>query len=312
MGVDEDFFELGGDSLLAIKMVSQSRRQGVMIDPSDAVARPTIRGLAMGQGATETDERPEVECLVPIREEGSRPPLVCIHAVNGRILAFRNLAEHLNRDQPVYAFTAVGLNGKKAPLESIEEMASKYVDELKLTQPEGPYRLLGECFGGSICLEMARILEQRGDTVSQIVVIDGALPWEEARAVTLFAKARREFHAGGVTAVAKGLARRLGRKLRQAKDVRYGDVEARYEVFRQKVFETSISAFGSYQPKPVRAPMLLIKADVDDRPAGDAASQPDWAEYTPHLTEAYVDTDHLSMLKEPAVADVAKLVTAHD
>ena len=311
VGIDEDFFDLGGDSILAIKMVSQARRQGLEVDPSDAVANPTVRELATA--AEHDGDAPQAtRCLVPIRTGGEQTPLICIHAVNGRILPFRNLAEHLDSNQPVYAFTAAGLKGREAPMDSIPGMAARYVQELKTLQPQGPYRLLGECFGGSIGLEMARLLEEQGDVVSQVVVIDGALPWEDVRAVSVPAKVRRAFRDGGVSEVFKGGWRRVVRRLRQTKDVHLGDTDARFEVYRQRVFEASLAAFGRFTPSPVEAPILLIKATEDSRPKGDHYAQPHWGEFTSNLIETYVDTDHLSILREPGVSEVARLVAKYE
>ena len=212
----------------------------------------------------------------------------------------------------MYAFTAAGLKGQEPPLDSIPEMAARYVSELKSMLPRGPYRLLGECFGGSVGLEMARLIEHEGDVVSQVVVIDGALPWEEARAVSVWDKARRAWRTGGLIELARGVTRRAARRVRQTKDVHLGDTEARFEVYRQRVFEASLAAFGRYTPQRIKAPILLVKARSDDRPSGDGQGPPEWSEFTPELTVAYVDTDHWSMLRDPGVAEVAKLVTDDD
>lgn len=312
VGIDEDFFDLGGDSILAIKMVSQARRQGLGVEPSDAVASPTVRRLAHSVDRAAAEKSSSPRCLVPIRTEGDLTPLVCIHAVNGRILPFRSLANHMSSRQPVYAFTAAGLKGQEPPLDSITEMAERYVRELKQIQPDGPYRLLGECFGGSIGLEMARLLEEKGDVVSQVVVIDGALPWDDVRAVSMAAKVRRAFRDGGAKEVIQGVARRLSRRIRQVRDVRLGDTDARFEVYRQRVFEASLAAFGTFTPTRIEAPIVLIKATEDQRPTGEEHAQPNWANFTSELVEAYVDTDHLSMLREPGVADVARLLAEHE
>src|SRR5207249_1742200 len=86
----------------------------------------------------------------------------------GNILIYRDLARHLNPGVSVYGLQSVGLDGHKRPLGAVEEMAASYVEEITRQQPEGPYVLAGYCMGGKVALEMARLLEERGQSVGWV------------------------------------------------------------------------------------------------------------------------------------------------
>jgi phthiocerol/phenolphthiocerol synthesis type-I polyketide synthase E len=110
--------------------------------------------------------------LVTIQVGGDRPPLFCIHGESGNLLMYRNLARYLGPDQPVYGLQPQGLDGKQAPLTTIENMAARYIREIQVIQPEGPYFLAGYCMGGTIAFEMAQRLSQRGQSVGLLALLD--------------------------------------------------------------------------------------------------------------------------------------------
>jgi amino acid adenylation domain-containing protein len=169
IGIDDSFFDLGGTSLLAVRLFAQIHRQfGKMLPLSALIRRPTIEHLATllrapGQAEAWTQ-------LVPVRTAGSRPPLFCVHGHMGNALFYRELAQHLGPDQPFYAFQARGTVGDD-PHASIEEMATAYVAELRTVQPHGPYHIGGYCFGGRVAAEMACQLRAAGEEVALLAVM---------------------------------------------------------------------------------------------------------------------------------------------
>jgi len=122
------------------------------------------------------NETPPSSCLVPLRSHGSRPPFFCMHAESGNVLFYRQFAQLLGEDQPVYALQAQGLDGTRPPHTSIEAMASHYLNEIRTVQPEGPYFLGGFCLGAVISFEMAQQLHARGETVALLAAFDASGP----------------------------------------------------------------------------------------------------------------------------------------
>jgi thioesterase domain-containing protein len=110
--------------------------------------------------------------LVPIHSGGSKKPLFLIHGAEGNVLLYRELANYLGEEQPVYGLQAQGLDGQARVITSIEDMASHYIKEIESLQPEGPYQLGGYCLGGLIAFEMARQLLSRGQKVGFLALLE--------------------------------------------------------------------------------------------------------------------------------------------
>ena len=171
VGVDADFFELGGTSLLAARLFAQVEEIFELSIPLvTLIQAPTIEKLAKLIRAS--DSLHSRDSLVAIQVGGVRPPLFCLHGESGNLLMYRSLARQLGPDQPVYGLQPQGLDGKPAPLTSIEDMAARYIKEIQVIQPEGPYFLAGYCMGGTIAFEMAQQLSQRGQRVDLLALLD--------------------------------------------------------------------------------------------------------------------------------------------
>jgi amino acid adenylation domain-containing protein len=177
VGVCDDFFDLGGDSLAAAHLfVAIEKHFGVRLPMEVLFQAPTVAALAK---ALAEDAAPvAVQSLVPIQAAGNRPPFFCVHAVGGEVLAYKRLAECLGPDQPFFGLQAKGLYTNEEPLTSLEAMAQRYVEEMMARQPQGPYYLGGWSCGGAIAYEMAQQLRWRGQTVAFLAIIDQRRPNE--------------------------------------------------------------------------------------------------------------------------------------
>lgn len=175
IGVTDRFFDLGGHSLLALRLVAQiektfSRRLAV----ATVFQAQSVRELA---AVLREDRSPAPGGpLLAIQPYGRRPPLYLVHGVGGGMLwGYVNLSRHLGPDQPVYGFRAERPAGENR-FETIEEMAARYVLELRTFQPEGPYSIGGYCFGGNVAFEMARLLEAQGQPVALLALLNSSPP----------------------------------------------------------------------------------------------------------------------------------------
>jgi len=183
IGTNQDYFELGGDSLLAVRVFKRIEAEfQIRIPMATLFEAPTIELLAdfiQGTGSRDARSANAWSSLVAIQPNGSRPPFFCVHGAGGNVVFYLNLARHLGSDQPFYGLQSPGLDGKRAFLTRIEEMAACYVKEVRTRQPKGPYFLGGYCMGGTIALEMAQQLRNQGQEVALLALMD-TLNWANA------------------------------------------------------------------------------------------------------------------------------------
>ena len=175
IGVTDNFFDLGGHSLVAVRMMSQLNRQSEREIPVAVLFEsPTIETLA--RLLTEPDASRPWSPLVSIQPSGSRPPLFCVHALFGSVLCFIELARALGSEQPLFGLQSIGAEGGGDPLERIEDMAVAYIEAVRTRQPRGPYHLAGYSLGGVIAYEMARQLRRQGEDVALLALFDAYTP----------------------------------------------------------------------------------------------------------------------------------------
>ena len=167
---EDDFFDLGGDSILAIALMAEIEQAfGQDLPMTTVYDAPTVRELAELIAA---QARPAGSCLVPLKPGAKLGPLFIAHGLGGSVMELRQLANAIDTDRAVYGIEARGLDGRSEPLESIDGMARYYVDAVRQLQPKGPYLLAGFSFGGLVALEMAQLLSREGETVRFLGLLD--------------------------------------------------------------------------------------------------------------------------------------------
>ena len=215
VGLDDDFFDLGGHSLVGVRLLAKIKKT-YQADLELAVlfeAR-TVRQLAMlirktqqPTGAAEQAAQKTWTALVPVQPNGLKIPIFCVHAVGGDVLFYEELSRALGSDQPFYAFQSPLVAEPDRRDLTIEEMASLYIREMRAFYPEGPYFLAAASYGGFVLYEMARQLQEQGVTPGIVVMFDVTVPGsgESLGTEAKFSTFLGNIRAGGLKYLAKKL-----------------------------------------------------------------------------------------------------------
>jgi aspartate racemase len=321
VGTDVSFFDLGGDSLTALrlildleKLVQQKLPLGILYEAS------TIRSLAERL----EEHRPDGESvLVPLQPHGSRPPLFLIHTTPGDVLGYGNLIYHLSEDQPCYGFQSLGMIQPEKAHTSIEEMAQRYVEELLQFQPEGPYYLGGWCYGGIVAVEMAHQLRQRGKEVALLALIEAPAPPAKRGRLKQIVRRVQSFsrlpvmetvrYLRGKYEYYSGIADENRKRFQRAepKEEAGAVVDATIverNSYLQKLewlYEKNLTALNAYKVDPYQGKLVLFNATTRD-----SAQLPDpdygWGGLAEEIEVHSIPGDHESILLEPNVQLLAE------
>jgi thioesterase domain-containing protein/acyl carrier protein len=171
LSVQDNFFELGGHSLLAVRMLAKiQQRLGKRLPLATLLQEATIAHLAR---LLRQQERPMPRSfVVAIQPHGTQPPFFCVHPASGHVYQYRELARLLGPDQPFYGIASPAVEKKGEIDLTIEAMAARYLEQIRLVQPKGPYFLGGYCMGGLIVFEIARLLHTQGQHVALLALVN--------------------------------------------------------------------------------------------------------------------------------------------
>jgi amino acid adenylation domain-containing protein len=190
IGLDDDFFGLGGHSLVGVRLLAKIRKtyqvnlELAVLFEARTVRQfaDVIRKLKQPAGA----EQKTWSTLVPIQPNGSRIPFFCVHGVGGGVLNYEAMAKALGPDQPFYAFRSLLLAHEDIRETTVEELASAYIMEMRSLFPQGPYLIGGGSFGGIVSFEMAQQLYAQGAEPALLVLFDASAPGSVQRVGTTY------------------------------------------------------------------------------------------------------------------------------
>ncbi len=331
IGVDDDFFDLGGHSRLGAYVFALiADRLGSRLPLTRLVDAPTVRRLA----AAIDDEAPRLpldpEPLIALQPRPAKdaPVLFLVHAAGGHAVIYRDLARQLAGDIGVVVFQSRGLDGQAPPRRSVTEMAAAYITELHRVQPAGPYAIGGASFGGVVAWEMARQLRQRGDVVGLLVLMDtGFPPLAGSRSVriltrlpgfvgTIYPRVRRGLsHARALRRLGwrrygawlqrdRREARRIG-EARLAQQV--GDAGLSLLDGLSRVRTANEVALANYVPRQYEGAVCFCRAR-DGRDEDDTRDW--WRAVAPRIVYHELPGNHGTMLLEPQVRATADVLRA--
>nr|WP_272918039.1 non-ribosomal peptide synthetase [Actinomadura rayongensis] len=312
VGVDDSFFALGGDSLLAMRLIARIRTVLDTDLPIRALfTAPTPAGVAAALGTHRTAD--DFDVLLPLRAKGDRPPVFCLHPVEGIGWRYAGLVEHLPPGHPVYALQARGLAGGEPRPDTMDEMVADYVRQLRTVQPAGPYHLLGWSLGGVIAHAVATHLQAQGEEVGMLAILDGYPSFRRPDAA--------EPAEGGEVVAHSGPAHDLDAQLEQmVRDVvelsRGADGRPRVTGdIATAIRDTLVNSRrigGDHAPASFRGDVLLFVSTRGRPEAKPAELAPaEWAPYVDGRIEShFLDHAHGELTGPAAFGEIGRVLSA--
>ncbi|MEE2055913.1 amino acid adenylation domain-containing protein [Rhodococcus artemisiae] len=306
VSADDNFFDLGGTSLLATRLVPDlSQRLNRRIGLPALFTHPTVADLAqhLGGDADNGTVDDALRVLVPLRE-GSTPALFCVHPAAGLAWGYAGLTQHLGGERAVYGLQLPTLSGS-GTVDSIRSLAVRYAEEIRRVQPHGPYHLLGWSLGGIVAHAVAVELQRDGEVVDTLALLDAHLNVP-----------------GGTAPAVKDMLRDLGVAVNGGPDPSYEDALELLEVtFGELSGLTSqhlewlhtgsaaaARAARRHSPVTFHGDVLFFTAT---RSAGSVPAVAAWHDIVDgEIHQFRIDCEHHEMVAPPAAQDIAAVLIA--
>ncbi|QCQ92199.1 non-ribosomal peptide synthetase [Rhodococcus sp. SGAir0479] len=311
VGLDDDFFELGGNSLSAVRAAARLRGElGADVPLAWFFESSTVGDLAGRIAAADAaGGSKEFDVLLPLREGGAEPPLFCVHPITGPAWSFAGLAAALDGTRPVYGLQSPALAGDRELPGSIEDWAARYVDEIRRVRPHGPYHLLGWSMGGVIAHAMAVQLTAAGEEVASLTMLDSHAATDASGPVAAAPTLGDMIGGLGVDGVDTPSLDRLDRA---------SAVEALHELLlpvgdfdRAQLdrvvggVEHSLTLLAAYRPtRRFDGDLLYFAAELDGTPGAES-----WRDVVGSIESVPVAVTHWDMTSPQALAVIGPVLT---
>nr|WP_302660082.1 non-ribosomal peptide synthetase [Rhodococcus sp. SGAir0479] len=281
VGADDNFFSLGGNSLTATGVAARLRESTSTEVPVEWIfAHSTPAALAHRIEMHEADAVDDdvtgsaVAVLLPLRATGSRVPLFCIHPAIGLAWCFSGLVQFVDDDRPIYGINSPALTDPDVRVGSLDEIAHRYVHEIRSVQPRGPYHLLGYSVGGQIAHAMAVQLRREGDDVRTLSLMDTRLPSDSDVDDEMPSVAELLGEFGGVEVVGDGnsdITAEQAAALLRAKGGLFASLTPDHLETLYREYRDLAHAARAHRPSLLEGPVVTYFSAAAD-PAGDGGA----------------------------------------
>ncbi|MEO5371417.1 MAG: amino acid adenylation domain-containing protein [Magnetococcus sp. DMHC-1] len=332
VGLRDHFFDLGGHSLSAVRLMTRIAQRGYPQLPLATLFQAgTIEQLARYLRQNQMEN--PWSSLVAIRTGGHKLPFFCAAGAGGNVVYFHELARHLDDQRPFYGLQPAGLDGTTPPLTTVEALASHYVETIKTVQPQGPYALGGHSFGGLVAYEMARQLCNNNEKVALLVILDSPAPHHYTPTGLTWSHAQWLVQVATIVGHLHGVSLDLSQEMLEPltppeqltlmlERLKMSDVlppDAPPSSFKgfMDVYKANLQAHYQPAPGPHPIPITLMRArDMQpDRLLTEEARQihrnatSGWADHLARMIDVHeIPGDHLTMLTHPHVLDLARVL----
>ena len=282
VGADDNFFDLGGDSALALELFNEiALASGRELPPVMIYHAPTITALA---ALLEQPTTPRVPALVRLKSGSEEPPVFIAHGLGGSVMDFFQVVKHIQTPRAIHGMQAKGIDGVEEPLDRIEDMARYSLDAVKQVQPHGPYLLIGFSLGGLVALEMAQQLIAEKEKIGLLLMLDS---YPHVSRLSRGQRARLS---------SRQTWRRFARRLHWlgVKPPYQTTVETSPSAALQHFRDTSYLALERYQPRFYPGKINFVRAAIPtDFPANPTAI---WSHLANELELKTAPGDHLGIM----------------
>ena len=255
IGTDEDFFEIGGHSMIAVTLMVKIEKQlGTRLPLAVLFDHSNIHDMA--ELLDKKTDRVHWGSLVPIRSKGTKKPLYLVHGAGLNLLLYTTIVAGLDPDQPVFGLQAKGLDGEDDPLYTIEDIAAYYNEEILKIDNSGSYALAGFSMGGQLAYEMAKQLVESGHKVSFLGVFDTVSENVSDRHIPFFERYKLR-----IIRIYNQVAWIIGTFMKRPLNQKFAFVKMRWNSLKQKITKDDykIKPEGASLGKQSELPKYLHK-----------------------------------------------------
>ena len=297
--IEDNFFDLGGDSSLALQLFNEiAITCGRELPPVTIYLAPTVAALA---AVLEQPADLRLPPLVLLKEGSAEPPLFITHGLGGSVIDFFQVVKHIRTSHPIQGMQAKGIDGTEEPFDRIEDMAQFYLDAIRQVQPSGPYLLAGYSLGGLVTFEMAQRLTAAGEKVALLAMLDSYPDIRylslAQRAFLLTRLATRRATTTMKLPMSEALSLIIQPSRRRAGTPRVSykpPINVPLSPAMQRARECAYSALTSYQPRYYPGKIKFVGAETPtDFPADPSAV---WAHLAAEFEVETVPGDHLGIM----------------